>query len=70
MSFFSGPKPNNKGGEQYKHSEPKSVKSSDDEEAEDIDKELGLDDLEGAEQMAAKDIDELLETWTNVGAEL
>jgi len=33
--------------------------------SEDIDKELGLDDLEIPEQMASKDIDELLAAWTN-----
>lgn len=32
----------------------------------DIDKELGLDDLETSEQMASKDIDELLAAWTNL----
>ena len=33
--------------------------------SEDIDKELGLDDLKIPEQMASKDIDELLAAWTN-----
>lgn len=72
--FVSGSKPGKKGGkDKLKHSKPKVVESrvEDSEETEkgenveDIDKELGLDDLEGAEQMAAKDIDELLEVWTN-----
>lgn len=36
-----------------------------DELAKDIDKELGLDDLELPEQMASKDLDELLAAWTN-----
>lgn len=33
--------------------------------AEDIDKELGLDDLKVPEQMVQKDVDELLAAWTN-----
>lgn len=33
--------------------------------AEDIDKELGLDDLKVPEQMVEKDVDELLAAWTN-----
>lgn len=40
------------------------------EDVRDIDKELGLDDLDGGEKMAAKNVDELLETWTNVGADV
>lgn len=31
----------------------------------DIDKELGLDDLETSERLASKDVDELLAAWTN-----
>lgn len=38
---------------------------SDSEDSEDIDKELGLDELETAVQIASKDIDELLAAWTN-----
>lgn len=33
--------------------------------AEDLDKELGLDDLKVPEQMVDKDVDELLAAWTN-----
>lgn len=40
-------------------------RNNDREDLEDIDKELGLDDLETAGQIASKDIDELLAAWTN-----
>jgi hypothetical protein len=33
--------------------------------SDDLDKELGLDDLQTPEQLASKDIDELLAAWTN-----
>lgn len=67
--FFSGTRPSRRGKSKTvktRHDEG-SDKSDKGETLEDIDKELGLDDLEEAEQTAAKDIDELLETWTNVG---
>lgn len=71
LTFFSGTKPSKKGrptivtprrGEGVEE-------SSKGENVEDIDKELGLDDLEEAEQLATKDIDELLENWTNAGGQ-
>lgn len=69
LGFFSGTRPSKKGKAKVvtpRHDED-SEGSEKGENLEDIDKELGLDDLEEAEQAAAKDIDELLETWTNVG---
>lgn len=79
LAFFSGTKPSKKSSrDKHKHPKPRIVEVRDDADSEvtdkdeslgDIDKELGLDDLEGAEEMAARDIDELLETWTNVGGD-
>lgn len=74
LGFVSGSKPGKQGREdKHKHPKPKFVESrvEDSEETdkgenvEDIDKELGLNDPDGAEQMAVKDIDEVLELWTN-----
>ncbi|KAK7699787.1 hypothetical protein SLS64_011399 [Diaporthe eres] len=74
VGFVSRSKPGkNSGKDKHRHPKPKVVESrvEDSEETdkgenvEDIDKELGLDDLDGAEMMAAKDIDELIESWTN-----
>lgn len=71
---FRSSKPRKKGGkDKHKDSKSKVMESRDEdaektdegENVEDIDKELGLDGLEGAEQMNAKDIDELLDVWTN-----
>ncbi|KAG6361238.1 hypothetical protein INS49_009462 [Diaporthe citri] len=86
LSFFSGPKPSKKGGnDKHKYSKPKIVGPRDDDNSEedlqrgptidideilDLDTELGLDDLEEVGQMAAKDIDQLLKTWTNIGGEM
>lgn len=75
LGFFGGPKPSKKSGKgkhqhhKHKTAEEESENTDEGDDVEDIDKELGLDDLEGAEQVAAKDVDELLETWTNVGGE-
>lgn len=67
LGFFSGSKPSKKRSKgKHVHSKPKVLEVRDDEDLEDIDKELGLDDLEGAEELTAKNVDELLETWTNV----
>lgn len=77
--FSSGTKRNKKDGkDKHQHSKPRVAKPRDERDPEnsdksddvgDIDKELGLDDLEGADEIAVKDVDALLETWTNVAGD-
>lgn len=78
LSFRDSEPSKKSGNDKHKHSKPKNVEVHDDDDSEVTDKDeglgnidvgLGLDDLEEAEEVAAKNIDELLETWTNVGGE-
>lgn len=79
LGSFSGSKPSKKRSKgKHHHSKPIALELRDDEgskdtgkdeDLEDIDRELGLDDLEGAEEVAAKNVAELLETWTNLPIE-
>lgn len=74
VRFSRSTKPSERDGKgKHKHVNLKTVRdpenSDEGDDMSDIDKELGLDDLEGADEMFAKDVDELLGTWTNVAGD-
>ncbi|KAL1852467.1 hypothetical protein Daus18300_012148 [Diaporthe australafricana] len=71
LGFFSGAKPPNMRVRPVERSWAMSslkYESDIDKDLDDIDKELGLGKVKALEQMAAKDVDELLKDWTNTAS--